>query len=559
MKSKDYGMDHNTSVKRLKACIFLFCILIIISIIPENALASKRKSLPAETVKCNKVLIIPLDSRNQTYSYTKRIVRIYGYQPVMPPRRMMGNISEYEDAFKKQWNIWLWLNHNLDGNCGILILSVDSLVYGGLLESRTSPIDMQQAMNNVKLVKIIKKKYPSLKILAFTSIPRKEAQRRERNLAVNLELLSFVKEGTIDFLSISGDDVTDIEKQVAEIARLKEFISSNRVGDRVLISDVDRIRLGIDESAMVIFTRYMNRMKKTKPKVYVEYRDITAARVDIDRYSATPIMSLAIDMIDAIGGETVYDKSKADLVLAVNHPSSKFSDENFISRIVDLIGKKPVTIGDLSNRDEKANFFRKLYEAGIFPQLAGYATWGMGTNTLGTSLCMGCSYLSIETGSTLAQFLSFLYERMLADYIYLNNIHLSLARKTGIPAYSLKRMSEQEEETAVNITMDEITANLKELGIRCSEVMLKNKGENRKKSDVRFIPLSPEESSFELQEGRIVEFEVNLGQAGKENFPWQREKEFKVVAGPVSFPFHRLFEVNIPVNVEFIDKLNREN
>lgn len=535
----------------------LFLPVVLIFSLPVSASGEKANS--KKTIHCNKVLIIPLDARNQTYSYTKRIVRIYGYEPLMPPRRMMGNISEYEDAFKKQWNIWLWLNHNLDGNCGILILSVDSLVYGGLLESRNSPVDTQKALNNVRLIKIIRKKYPSLRILAFTSIPRKEAQKRERNLAVNLELLSFVKEGTIDFLSISGDDVTDIEKQVAEIAELKEIIKKNGITDRVLISDVDRIRLGIDESAMVIFSRFMNSRKKAKPKVYVEYRDITAARVDIDRYSATPIMSLAIDMIDAVGAETVYDKNRADLVLAVNHPSKKYSDEDFVSRIVNLIEKKPVTLGDLSNRDEKADFFRKLYETGIFPQLAGYATWGMGTNTLGTSLCMGCSYLSIKDETSFEQFLSFLYERMLADYIYLNNIHLSLARKTGIPAYSLKRMPDDEEETAIVETTDEIVSNLKELGISCSETAAGNKNRGMNEGDIRFIPLSPEETSRNISLSRLLEFEVTPGKDGMENPLNRRIGAFKVTAGPVSFPFHRLFEVNIPVNVEFIDKSNREN
>ncbi len=537
--------------------IILF--LPVVLVFSHPASASGEKDNSKKKIHCNTVIIIPLDSRNQTYSYTKRIVRIYGYEPLMPPRKMMGNISEYEDAFKKQWNIWFWLNHNLDGKCEILILSVDSLVYGGLLESRNSPIDKQRALNNVRLIEIIKKKYPSLKILAFTSIPRKEAQRRERNLAVNMELLGFVKDGIIDFLSISGDDVTDIEKQVAEIACLKDIIRKDGTGERILISDVDRIKLGVDESAMVIFTRFINSRKKTKPKVYVEYRDITAARVDIDHYSATPIMSLAIDMIDAVGGETVYNREKADLVLAVNHPSSKYSDENFISRIVNLIAKKPVTIGDLSNRDEKANFFRKLYETGIFPQLAGYATWGMGTNTLGTSLCMGCSYLSIKDETSFKQFLSFLYERMLADYIYLNNIHLSLAGKTGIPAYSLKRMSEREEETVVNITTDEIVSNLRELGIHCCKIMQEDQGKKGKNREINFIPLSPEESSYMMPVGRLLEFEVNTGKSGENYYLWKGTNRFKVIAGPVTFPFHRLFEVNIPVNVEFIDKLNREN
>ncbi|MCE1245832.1 MAG: DUF4127 family protein [Firmicutes bacterium] len=490
---------------------------------------SSRESCGKTGALCRRIVILPLDGRNQTYDYIGRIVKIHGYEPIMPPRAIMGNINDYDQSFKKNWDCWYWLNNNLDSRCAILILSADSLVYGGLLESRHSPMTILQALNQVNLLKIIRKKYPHIKILVFSSIPRREAENRDRNFLVNARLLEFVKSGVIDFLSISGDDVTDISRQVSEIAIMKKIIAENKLEAKVLISDVDRIRLGIDESAMVLFTRYINSTKKKKPCVYIEYRDITSARMKIDRYSATPVMSVALDMVEAVGAEVVYQPSLADLVLAVNHPSSGRSMEDFTAKIKELRTDKPVALGDISARTERAVFFKKIWRAGLFPGLAGYATWGMGTNALGTTLCEGFARLSCKDRQSYTEHTSFLYERLLTDYIYLCNIHLQLAEQTGIPAYSLSVMTPEQEREAVEKTVKALEQNLNELGIE----LIPKKGNGNEKSAESDNIMS--DNSFRF----LVKLPAN---------PYATKAEIK--AGPVVFPFHRLFEIDIPTKAE---------
>jgi hypothetical protein len=387
-----------------------------------------------------------------------------------------------------------------------------------------------QALNQVNLLKLIRKKFPHIKILVFSSIPRREAVNRERNLVVNGRLLELTKEGIIDFLSISGDDVTDISRQVTEIAVLKDRIVKNKLQPRVLISDVDRIRLGIDESAMVLFTRYMNSTKKKKPAVYIEYRDITSARMKIDRYSATPVMSVALDMVDCVGAEVVYHPDMADLILAVNHPSSGRSMDNFTAKIKELSTTKHITVGDVSARTERAIFFNKLWRAGIYPGLAGYATWGMGTNALGTALCEGFAFPECKKSrESYSEHTAFLYERMLTDYIYLCNIHLQLAEKTGIPAYSLERMNEDRSIEAVNETIAMMAKNLTSLGIEYTQVSVE---ENEKSTE-----------SDNIKNGNVFRFTVKLP-------PNPYSMLAEITAGPVSFPFFRLFEVSIPTRAE---------
>ncbi|MCD4783452.1 MAG: DUF4127 family protein [Candidatus Eremiobacteraeota bacterium] len=532
---------NNNSIFRTKRVFLIFFFtLILISFLTTS-------SFPAQS-NSKKVVIIPLDSRNQTYEYVQYIAKICGWDPVVPPREIMGNISKYEDAFKKQWNVWFWLKHNLDDDCKLLIISADSLIYGGLLESRKSSVSTRQALNSVALIKIIRKKYPQLKILVFTSIPRKEAQHRQRNMSANMKLLEYVKEGVIDFLSVSGDDVTDISNQVREIVKMKDYIKRAGIGKKVLISDVDRIRLGIDESAMVLFTRFLNEKRKKRLKVYIEYRDITSSRMKIDHYSATPIMSVALDMVDSIGADVVYEPEKADLILAVNHLSGEKSIDDFLDRIENLLKEKPVTVGDLSNRKQQAEFFRALYKRGMFNRLSGYANWGMGTNTLGTALCEGCASLYCPDRKANKEKIAFLYERMITDFIYLDGIHLKLPGKTGIPAYSYHRMSIDEEKKALDLTNKKIMENLNDLGIKYRVLKEGEPGAESGASNIpgsgkiNYIPLDPGEIGKTPGERIVFQFTANI--------PGNKyEKKAIIRIGPISFPFHRLFEINIPIKV----------
>ena len=498
------------------------------------------QSPAAQGATVRKAAVVPLDGRNQTYDYVRRIMEICGYSPLLPPLEMTGNINDYESAFKKQWNIWIWLNHTLDKNCELLIVSSDSLVYGGLLESRHSPITTEKALNNAALLKPIRSRFPHLKILVFSSIPRKEAEYRERNFLVNMKLLDYARSGIIDFLSISGDDATDISRQVKEIAALRRSSADRSLAGRVLISDVDRIRLGVDDSAMVLFMRYLNEKRRSRFRVYIEYQNISYARLKVDHYSATPVMSVAIDMVEATGSQVVYAPEEADLVLAVSHPCDSDTDNNFLDRIGHLMTLKPVTLGDVSNREEKADLFRELYRRGLFGGLAGYAGWGMGTNSLGTAFCEGMAFLYCRDSNSFSAHLAFLYERMIADYIYLDLIHLSLPDKTGIPAYNLEIMTPEQESLALSCTYEGIEKALSDLGISHT-VQKISPGGNALQAPAGFtyIPLDHQADSPVEENQPLITFTVKLS----EN---RYAKEARITCGPIFFPFHRLFEIWIP-------------
>jgi hypothetical protein len=488
--------------------------------------------------KGGRIVILPLDGRNQPYEYVRRLISICGYEPLMPPREFMGNIGSFETSFKKQWNRWIWLRETLDDDCRLLIVSADSFIYGGLLESRNSPADRERALYYTGLLEEIKKAHRSLRIMVFSSIPRKEARDRERNLAVNMRLLELTEQGVVDFLLISGDDMTDIPTQVKEIALLRERAEALHTANRVLISHEDRMRVGIDDAAMVLFTRYMSSLRREKLKVYVEYRDIASARREVEYYSATTVMSLAVDMAEAIGVTVKYRQDEADLVLAVNHSSEEKTIEDFASRVVALQKLRPVTVVDLCEAPERITFFRELYRKGIYEKLAGYASWGMGTNSLGTAICEGCAYVRLPDGNARQEHLAFLYERMLADYAYLDIAYPAIVNETAIPAYSLAWMDETQNRQALDIAYMKMVEALQGVGMRCSLEKGQLQSQLPEALKKSYIPLDPRDDAT-FAGDRLIRFDVPSREPG----PASR---IEIVAGPIFFPFHRLFEIWIP-------------
>jgi len=492
--------------------------------------------------KGGSIAVIPLDGRNQPYEYVRRLIGICGYEPLTPPREFMGNIGSSETSFKKQWNRWIWLRETVGDDCRLLIVSADSFVYGGLLESRNSPADRERALYYTGLLEELKKAHPSLRIMVFSSIPRKEARDRERNLAVNMRLLELAKQGVLDFLLISGDDMTDIPTQVREIALLRERAEALHAADRVLISHEDTMRVGIDDAAMVLFTRYMSSLRREKLKLYVEYRDIASARREVEYYSATTVMTLAVDMAEAIGVAVKYRPEDADLVLAVNHSSETKTVEDFASRIEAHQKLRPVTVVDLSEAPERIALFRELYRKGIYQKLAGYASWGMGTNSLGTSLCEGCAYVRCPDEAAWQEHLAFLYERMLADYTYLDIAYPAIVNETTIPAYSLSWMDETQNGQALDSAYSKIVEALQGLGISCrlEKGLLQSRLSDALKKS--YIPLDPGEEVTIAGE-QVIRFDVPSGRPGIAG-------PAEITAGPVFFPFHRLFEIWIPTKAQ---------
>ena len=113
-----------------------------------------------------KIAFLPIDNRPVCYTLPKIISGIdKTIEFELPERRYLGDLTKIADIEK----LFSWLE-NLDKQ-DVIILSLDTLIYGGLIPSRRSVETLDELKQRQERLKNILKKQ-SCKILAFSSIMR---------------------------------------------------------------------------------------------------------------------------------------------------------------------------------------------------------------------------------------------------------------------------------------------------------------------------------------------------------------------------------------------------
>lgn len=250
------------------------------------------------------------------------------------------------------------------------VLSLDTLLYGGLLPSRLHHYKTEEVMERINLLRAIKAENPDLVIYAFQCIMRCPAYsnsdeepdyydvcgqqihqlghalhkkklgldsqydaalllsqikkeyledyewRRGFNRFFNLEALKLVKDGIIDFLVIPQDDAAPYGYTAMDQKEIRREIVNASLSDRILLYP------GADEVAMTLLARAMNHWKKKRPKVYVRYASVHAKYL-IPLCEDRALGETIRYHIMAAGCIQVDCAAEADLILAVSAPANK--------------------------------------------------------------------------------------------------------------------------------------------------------------------------------------------------------------------------------------------
>jgi hypothetical protein len=307
-----------------------------------------------------KVALIPLDERPVNTRYPQMIAEIAGAALFLPPLALLPHLRQPghpEGLFE-------WLA-DVSAQVDRRILSAETLLYGGLIASRTtdeSPMDIIQRAGRIAQL-------PPLPTMAFNLIMRipdadnaveeplywsqygrklyrfsqliyrQEAgedvqaeaaalraqipddvlrdflQRRLRNHTVNLTLLHMAAADQLDLLVLSSDDTKRISMSTQEKTWLHTW--SDRLGlssERVLIYP------GADEVGCVLLMRALLLARQHSPTFYVHYA-IEADRERVAPYEDGPIHVTVERQIGALGGRISHDRDAADFIVAVNTPS----------------------------------------------------------------------------------------------------------------------------------------------------------------------------------------------------------------------------------------------
>ena len=355
-----------------------------------------------------RICFIPIDNRPVCYSLAKDIVSIDdAIELFLPPREFLGSLTKCADID----GIIAWLEKC--PACDAIILSLDTIAYGGLIPSRRSEESFEEIKKRIEHLKtILISKHA--KIYAFSSIMRisnnnyneeeKEYWKdygkklfeysfsggvnksdipeeiisdylatRKRNFEINKIYLEWQKEGIFDTLIFSKDDCAEFGFNVDEANELEKLGGKTKTG-------ADEIPLSL-----------LSKSIEKDIKVFVEYTEPDCIDL-ISNYEDVSIEKSVLGQLELGGFKIVENKNTADLILIVNNFREKqgelvmnWSTQPFNKTFIPP--EKPYCVADVRFANGADNeFVEQLLSNLDLKNFCGYAGWNTSANTLGSLL-----------------------------------------------------------------------------------------------------------------------------------------------------------------------------
>ena len=353
-----------------------------------------------------KIAFLPIDNRPVCYNLASDIAEIdRDIELFLPPREFLGDLTKVANIE----GLLKWLE-NLP-QVDSMILSLDTLVYGGLIPSRRSKDTFKELCARLDRIKPLLK---NKKVYAFSSIMRisnnnyNEEEKeywaeygkkifefsffggknkcnipneiitdylatRKRNFEINKIYLIWQKEGLFDTLIFSKDDCAEKGFNVDEARELEKLGGKTKTG--------------ADEIPLTLLARSIKKDIKIYPQfLEPDYKNC------ISNYEDVSIEKSVLGQLE-LGGFEVSSKEDADIILIVN---------NFIEKQGELVmgwdtksfngdfvpPNKPYAVADVrfANGGDNA-FVTQLLNKLNLTNFYGYAGWNTSANTLGSLLC----------------------------------------------------------------------------------------------------------------------------------------------------------------------------
>ena len=414
-----------------------------------------------------KICVIPIDNRPVCYNLFKDIASIdESIELFIPERKLLGDLTKSADI--KGLFEWLKQVPQVDA----MVLSLDTIAYGGLIPSRRCPETFEEIKLRVEELKeILKEKHSQ--IYAFSSIMRisnnnvnqeeKEywnkygkkifdysyqthklgcescierlipddilddyLNTRKRNFEINKLYLEWQKEGLFNTLVFSKDDCAEYGFNVQEAQALEKLGGFTKTG--------------ADEMPLTLFARAI----QGKMKVCVEFTEPEYKNL-ISNYEDVSIEKSVMGQLSLADIEVV-EPSQADVKLVVNN-FKELQGEIVMKRPTELYsGNFELTdnmmIADVRNANGADNaFVEHFINSKMNEKFYGYSAWNTSANTLGSLLCAGkVNFLAKKYNHRAFQKLETI--RLLDDWGYQANVRQTLTEPCKID------MSEYEKRVA---------------------------------------------------------------------------------------------------------------
>ena len=410
------------------------------------------------------IAFIPIDNRPVCYQLPKQIADLSGDIAIhLPDRKLLGGLTT--NANIQEILNWLSSLKNID----ILVVSLDTIAYGGLVSSRRSNESIEEIKSRIeKLVSILETK--NIQTYAFSSIMRisnnniNEEEKeywnlygtkifqysynvhkmektssgdtllscncaatripdyilddylntRKRNFEINKFYLELKKQGIFNTLVFSKDDCSEYGLNVKEAEELQEFSK-----------DIENvfIKTGADEIPLTLLSRAINKRKNIKiAPVYTNPETIDK----ISKYEDISVKESVESQISLAGG-VVSSESDADLILLVNNFKNEQGElvmdvfEPLFDKELEL-PKRPYFIADILNANgSDNNFVHSLLSKSDLKEFYGYSAWNTTGNTLGSAIATALTYYGSKVPN-LKAFKTLQLTRFLDDWAYQANL-----------------------------------------------------------------------------------------------------------------------------------------
>jgi hypothetical protein len=385
-----------------------------------------------------RIILIPLDSRPAAGQFAQMIARMASCEVVIPPTELLGRFTKPGSAD----GVLDWLAAQDLSKVHSVVVSTDMVTYGGLVASRVNDTSEPKAVERLRRLRDIRRKYPEVKFYGFSAIMRlfptstrssaswrvqlgrfaelKDRYRRskdpalqsrimalqakippleivryetarERNFKVQQRLIRMNAENTFDYLILGQDDAQPYGPHILETQRLRELTDSLHIAGKTYFCE------GVDQLSNILVSRALLRKHAWTPRVRVVLSD-DAAKKKVANYESKNIELSLRDQLLASGARPWLGTGDYDFTLWLNVPDPRESlFQKFTSELVGEVdqgfpaGVADINLGKSGTADPR--LFDKLWEQNRMIRLLAYAGWNTAGNTMGTSIPAANVYL----------------------------------------------------------------------------------------------------------------------------------------------------------------------
>jgi Protein of unknown function (DUF4127) len=325
-------------------------------------------------------LLIPLDSRPATSTLPAQIAGLLGGAVHLPPAELLGNATRGADPAA----LTAWLA--AQPKDGPLIVSLDALAYGGLVQSRSSRDSVDAVMARLQVVRDWQQA-SGQPVYAFIVLPRQpDAVDRARNLEVARRMIAWAAEGVFRELHVTWDDALPGSPSPAEGAELAKTAPANVLvypgADEVLGSLVARALAPAPATLAVEYSQ------PARASLVIKYEGIALSQ-SVALHAAAAgwraVQTVPAPVLTPFGGQGETPEEPAALTLYVFNGGDARAAALRISQLVRQRGS--VAVADVESvNGGNVRAWADLYTLGKPQDLASLAAWGTPGNNLGTVL-----------------------------------------------------------------------------------------------------------------------------------------------------------------------------